>query len=147
MFQQGLKPFRVVPAKSRHLWNSPRDGDCFNALFLCLTTISVKKFFLLPNLNLPCHTLRPFLVLSPVTDLHLTADSFQAAVTASGTTLFLHYISFLYTLGTANTHWQNNNTARQENKYLRVAGAIEKPLKFEISAAFTHWNPKRALNL
>ena len=48
-----------------------RDGDSttsLGSLFQCLTTLSVKKFFLISNLNLPWCNLRPFpLVLSPVT--------------------------------------------------------------------------------
>ncbi|KAK4824091.1 hypothetical protein QYF61_010602 [Mycteria americana] len=47
------------------------DGDSttsLGSLFQCLTTLSVKKFFLISNLNLPWHNLRPFpLVLSLVT--------------------------------------------------------------------------------
>jgi len=47
-----------------------RDGDSttsLGSLFQCFTTLSVKKFFLISNLNLPWHNLRPFpLILSPV---------------------------------------------------------------------------------
>ncbi|KAK4823315.1 hypothetical protein QYF61_000917 [Mycteria americana] len=48
-----------------------RDGDSttsLGSLFQCLTTVSVKEFFLISNLNLPWRNLRPFpLVLSLVT--------------------------------------------------------------------------------
>ena len=51
--------------------NTFRDGDSttsLGSLFQCLTTFSVNKFFLMSNLNLPWHNLRPFpLILSPVT--------------------------------------------------------------------------------
>ena len=56
---------------SRWFLNTFRDGDSttyLGSLFQCLTTLSVKKFFLISNLNLPWLNLRPFhLVLSPVT--------------------------------------------------------------------------------
>lgn len=35
-------------------------------LFLCLTTFSVNKIFLVPNLNLPWHKLRPFSAILPL---------------------------------------------------------------------------------
>ncbi|KAK4807471.1 hypothetical protein QYF61_008239 [Mycteria americana] len=48
-----------------------RDGDSttsLGSLFQCLTTLSVKKFFLMSNLNLPWRNWRPFpLILSLVT--------------------------------------------------------------------------------
>ncbi|KAK4824165.1 hypothetical protein QYF61_011292, partial [Mycteria americana] len=48
---------------SIRLLNNSRDGDVtasLGSLFQCLTTLSVKKFFLISNLNLPWHNLRPF---------------------------------------------------------------------------------------
>jgi len=55
---------------SKRFLNTSRDGDSttsLGSLFQCLTTLSVKKCFLISRLNLPCHNLRPFpLVLSPV---------------------------------------------------------------------------------
>ena len=55
---------------SKWFLNTFRDGDStieLGSLFQCLTTLSVKKFFLTSNLNLPWCNLRPFsLVLSPV---------------------------------------------------------------------------------
>ena len=54
-----------------------RDGDSttsLGSLFQCLTNLLVKKFFLIPNVNLPWGNLRPFpLVLSscfPVVGKH-----------------------------------------------------------------------------
>jgi len=51
--------------------NTSRDGDSttsLGSLFQCLTTLSVKKFFLISNLSLPWWNLRPFpLILSPIT--------------------------------------------------------------------------------
>ena len=56
---------------SRQFLNTSRDADSITSLgslFQFLTTLSAKKFFLLFNLNLPWHNLRPFLlILSPVT--------------------------------------------------------------------------------
>ena len=54
---------------SKQILNTSRDGDSttsLRSLFQCLTTLPVGKFFLISNLNLPRHNLRPFLlVLSP----------------------------------------------------------------------------------
>ena len=50
-------------ATSTHFFNTSRDGHSttsLGSLFQCLTTLSVKKFFPIPNLNLPWHNLRPF---------------------------------------------------------------------------------------
>ena len=47
-----------------HVWNASRDGDSttsLGSLFRCLTTVLIKKFFLIPSLNLCLHNLRPFL--------------------------------------------------------------------------------------
>ena len=56
---------------STHFLNTSRDGDSttfLGSLFQCLTTLSVKKFFLISNLNLPWCNLRPLpLILSLVT--------------------------------------------------------------------------------
>ena len=55
---------------SKQFLNTSRDGDSTTSvwsLFQCLTTLFVKKCFLISNLNLSWHNLRPFpLVLSPV---------------------------------------------------------------------------------
>ncbi|XP_068267934.1 protein EOLA1-like [Nyctibius grandis] len=70
-----------IPARGRRgVWQvdipeelipSAADGDSttsLGSLFQCLTTLSRKKFFLISNLNLPLHNLRPLpLVLSLVT--------------------------------------------------------------------------------
>jgi len=57
---------------SKQFLNKSRDGDSatsLGSLFWCLTTLSVNKFFLISNLNLLWHNLRPFpLILSPVTN-------------------------------------------------------------------------------
>lgn len=48
---------------STRLLNTSMDGDAnisLGAPSQCLTTLSMKKFFLIPNLNLPLHSLRPF---------------------------------------------------------------------------------------
>ena len=45
---------------STHFFNISRDGDSttsLDSLFQCLTTLSVKKFFLISNLNLPWRTI------------------------------------------------------------------------------------------
>ena len=50
---------------SKQFLNTSRDGDSntsLRSLFQCLTTLSVKKFFVISNLNLPFP-----LILSPVT--------------------------------------------------------------------------------
>ena len=56
---------------STRFFNTSRDGDSttsLGSLFQCLTTVSVKKFFLISNLNFPWHNLRPLpLILSLVT--------------------------------------------------------------------------------
>jgi len=56
---------------SKRFLNTSRDGDSttpLGSLFQCLTTLSVRKCFLISNLNSPWHNLRPFpLVLSSVT--------------------------------------------------------------------------------
>jgi len=52
-----------LSATSPHLLNMSRDRDSTTALgslFQCLMTLSVKKFFLIYNLMLPQHILRPF---------------------------------------------------------------------------------------
>jgi len=55
---------------SKRFLNTSRDSDSTTTLgspFQCFTTLSVKKCFLISNLNLPWHNLRPFpLILSPV---------------------------------------------------------------------------------
>ncbi|KAK4831669.1 hypothetical protein QYF61_018636 [Mycteria americana] len=60
-----------ISTTSTPLLNTSRDGDSatsLGSLFQCLTTLSVKKFFLISSLNLPWCNLRPFpLVLSLVT--------------------------------------------------------------------------------
>ena len=60
-------------ATSTRFLNTSRDGDSTTALgslFQCLTTLSVKKFFLISNLNLPWCNLKPFpLVLSLATSI------------------------------------------------------------------------------
>ena len=68
---------------SKQILNTSRDGDPTTSLgspFQYLTTPSVKKCFLIPNLNLPWHNLRPFpLVLSPVRrdQCHSAVSTFQ----------------------------------------------------------------------
>ena len=64
------------------LLKSFRDGDwttCLGSLFKCLITFYMKKCFLISNLNLPWHHLRPFcLILSLVTwEKRLTPTSLQ----------------------------------------------------------------------
>ena len=53
---------------STHFLNASKDSDSTtskDSLFQYLTTLSEKKFFLISNLNLPWHNLKPFpLVLS-----------------------------------------------------------------------------------
>jgi len=55
---------------SKQFLNASRDGystTSLGSLFQCLTTLSVKKCFLISNLNLPWHNLRPFpLIHDPV---------------------------------------------------------------------------------
>ncbi|KAK4821803.1 hypothetical protein QYF61_003832 [Mycteria americana] len=71
-----LMPCCVVPPRDIGVVEVPHeeeglDGDSttsLGSLFQCLTTLLVKKFFLISNLNLPWRNLRPFsLVLSLVT--------------------------------------------------------------------------------
>ena len=68
---------------SKQFLNTSKDGDSttsLGSLFQCLTTLSVKKCFLISNLNLPWHNLRPFpLILSPVRrdQPHFTVSTFQ----------------------------------------------------------------------
>ncbi|KAJ7414952.1 hypothetical protein BTVI_39803 [Pitangus sulphuratus] len=48
---------------SSHVLKTTRDGDsatCLGSLIQCLTTLSVKKFFLMSNLNLLRDSVRPF---------------------------------------------------------------------------------------
>ena len=71
------QPSATVPAKPcpevqylRVFWTT--DGDfttSLGSLFQCLTTLSVEKFFLISNLNLPWHNLRPL----PLVLLYLRA--------------------------------------------------------------------------
>jgi len=59
---------RLPRATSSLTFNACRDGAStasLGNLFQCITTLCVKNFFLISNLNLPCLSLRPFpLVLS-----------------------------------------------------------------------------------
>ena len=79
------KPCPEVPHLHVFL-NTSRDGDSLGSLFQCLTTLSVKKFFLISNLNLPWQNLRPLpLILSLVIqekgpNTCLTTASFQVVV-------------------------------------------------------------------
>ena len=53
----------ALSARSPWFLNTSREGDCATSLgspFQCLTTLSEKKCFLISNLNLPWHSLRPF---------------------------------------------------------------------------------------
>ena len=50
-------------ATSTHFFNTSRDGDSttsLGSLLQCLTTLSVYKFFVISNLNLPWRNLRPY---------------------------------------------------------------------------------------
>ncbi|KAK4829075.1 hypothetical protein QYF61_002019, partial [Mycteria americana] len=74
---------------STHLLNTSRDGDSttsLGSLLQCLTTLSVKTFFLISNLNLPWHNLRPFpLVLWLVTwEKRPTLTSLQSSFRYEG---------------------------------------------------------------
>jgi len=54
-----------LSATSLCFLSTSRDGDCTispGSLFQCLTTPSEKLFFLLSNVNLPLHNLRPLLL-------------------------------------------------------------------------------------
>ena len=66
---------------SKQFLNKSRDGDSatsLGSLFWCLTTLSVNKFFLISNLNLLWHNLRPFpLILSSVTSPALIVITFH----------------------------------------------------------------------
>jgi len=79
------KPYPKVP----HLhvfFNTSRDHDSTTSLaslFQCLNTLPIKKFFLISNLNLPWHNLRPLSLvhhLGEETKTHLTTSSFQVVV-------------------------------------------------------------------
>ena len=74
---------------STHLLNTSRDGDSatfLGSLFQCLTTLPVKKFFLISNLNLTWVQLeavsscRITCYLKEETNTHLAAASFQVVV-------------------------------------------------------------------
>ena len=60
----------ALSTTSKWFLSTFRDGDSttsLGSLFHCLTTLSVKKCFLISHLNLPWCNLRPFpLILSPV---------------------------------------------------------------------------------
>ncbi|KAK4824318.1 LOW QUALITY PROTEIN: hypothetical protein QYF61_013593 [Mycteria americana] len=69
---QPKSPHTPLFGQVGEILSSPlRGGDSttsLGSLFQCLTTLSVKKFFLIPNLSLPWCNLRPFpLILSLVT--------------------------------------------------------------------------------
>jgi len=74
---------------SKHLLSTFRDGNSIifvGSLFQPLTTLSEKKYFLISNLNLPWHNLRPFppvLLLVTWADPHLSTASFQTVVEAT----------------------------------------------------------------
>ena len=56
-----LSPRPSVP--HRHSFQHPQDGDSttsLGSLCQCFTTLSEKKCFLIPDLNFPRHSLRPF---------------------------------------------------------------------------------------
>ena len=59
---------RLPRATSSLAFNAPRDGAStasLGNLFQCVTTLGVKSYLLISNLNLPCPSLKPFpLVLS-----------------------------------------------------------------------------------
>jgi len=96
IIKSNCHPITPMPAKPRpkvphlHVFLNPsRDGDSTTALgslVQCLTTLAVKRLFLISNLNLPWWNLRPSpLVLSLVTwekrpTPHLTTTSCQGAV-------------------------------------------------------------------
>ncbi|KAK4825477.1 LOW QUALITY PROTEIN: hypothetical protein QYF61_027632 [Mycteria americana] len=74
-------------ATPTHPLNTCMDGDSttsLGSLFQCLTTLSVKKFSLISNLNLPQRNLKPFplvlWLLGEETDPHLSTTSFQVVV-------------------------------------------------------------------
>jgi len=78
IIKSNFQPNTTMPAKPcpevPHLpvfLNTSRDDDSttfLGSLFQCLTTLSVKKFFLVSYLNIPWCNLRPFpLVLSLIT--------------------------------------------------------------------------------
>ena len=53
----------TLSTTSKWFLKTSRDGDSttsLGSLFQCLATLSVKKFFLITNLNLPLCNLRPF---------------------------------------------------------------------------------------
>lgn len=53
----------ILKCHITYLSNASRDGDCstsLGCLFQCLTTFSVKKVFVIYNLNMPWHNLRAF---------------------------------------------------------------------------------------
>jgi len=69
--------------------NTSRDGDSttsLGSLFQCLTTLSVKKFFLISNLKLPLVQLEVIsscpitCYLGEETDTHLATTTLQVAV-------------------------------------------------------------------
>ncbi|KAK4820995.1 hypothetical protein QYF61_009461 [Mycteria americana] len=76
----------VLPqsATSTRPVNSSRDGDSttsLGSLFQCLITLSVKKFLIISNLNLPWHNLTPSPLLLGRRDRpHLSTTSFQVVV-------------------------------------------------------------------
>jgi len=69
---------------SKWFLNTSRDGHSTTSLGTpcqCLTTLSVKKCFLIFNLNLPWHNLRPFpLILSPVTSEKRPTPAFAVSM-------------------------------------------------------------------
>ena len=69
-------------ATSTHFLNTYRDGDStasLGSLFQCLTTLSVKKFFLISSLNLPWCSLRslPLILLLVTWEKRPTPASLQ----------------------------------------------------------------------
>jgi len=79
------QPITTMPCL--HIFfNTSRDGESITSLgslFQCFTTLSVKKFFLISNLNLPWHNLRPLLLVlllatwekRPTPSSHVVVDS------------------------------------------------------------------------
>ena len=75
---------------STYFLNTSREGDSTTSLgnlFQCLITLSVQKFFLISNLNLPWCNLRPLPLIASYlgeeTNTHLTTPSCQVVVASN----------------------------------------------------------------
>ena len=77
---------RLPRATSSLALNASRDGAStasLGNLFQCVTTLCLKNFLLISNLNLPCLSLRPLLLVLSLSTLNVQQASVPLEITGS----------------------------------------------------------------